>query len=45
MFVSSPQQMTLPRMLFSGLRDQLTPAIAAVAASSLLFSLAFTSVF
>ncbi|WP_316206881.1 MULTISPECIES: ABC transporter permease [unclassified Bradyrhizobium] len=40
-FVSSPQQMTLPRMLYSGLRDQLTPAVAAVAATSLLFSLGF----
>jgi len=31
LFVSSPATLTLPRQLFSGLRDQLTPALIAIA--------------
>ena len=31
LFVSSPSTLTLPRQLFSGLRDQLTPALVAIA--------------
>lgn len=31
LFIASPEQFTLPRQLFSGLRDQLDPSIVAVA--------------
>jgi putative spermidine/putrescine transport system permease protein len=31
LFVSSPATLTLPRQLFSGLRDQVTPALVAIA--------------
>jgi putative spermidine/putrescine transport system permease protein len=31
LFIASPDQFTLPRQLFSGLRDQLDPSIIAVA--------------
>lgn len=31
LFVSAPSQLTLPRQLFSGLRDQVDPAIVAIA--------------
>lgn len=39
LFVSSPDTLTLPRQLFSGLRDQLTPALVAVACLIIIISL------
>ncbi len=38
LFVSSPSTLTLPRQLFSGLRDQLDPALVAVATSLIVVS-------
>lgn len=41
LFVSSPSTKTLPIELYAGLREQLTPAIIAIAALLILFSVAF----
>ena len=38
LFIASPAQFTLPRQLFSGLRDQLDPSIVAVAVMLVLLS-------
>ena len=38
LFIASPAQFTLPRQLFSGLRDQLDPSIVAVAVMLILLS-------
>ena len=40
LFVSGPAQITLPRQLFTGLRDQLDPSIVAIATILIVFSLA-----
>ena len=40
MFIASPAQFTLPRQLFSGLRDQLDPSIIAAATLIILFTTA-----
>ena len=40
LFVSSPSTLTLPRQLFSGLRDQVTPALVAVATVLIFVSIA-----
>lgn len=39
LFVSSPSTLTLPRQLFSGLRDQVTPALVAIATLLIILSL------
>ena len=44
MFIAGPTQITLPRQLFSGLRDQLNPSIVAVAALLLGVSITFMGV-
>lgn len=41
LFVSSPSTKTLPIELYAGLREQLTPAIIAIAALLIVFSVAF----
>ena len=40
LFVSSPETLTLPRQLFSGLRDQVTPALVAIATVLIALSIA-----
>jgi putative spermidine/putrescine transport system permease protein len=40
LFIAGPGQRTLPREMFSGLRDSITPAITAVATIMILFSTA-----
>lgn len=44
LFVSGPAQITLPRQLFTGLRDQLDPSIVAIATILIAFSLALLAV-
>ncbi len=44
LFVSGPAQITLPRQLFTGLRDQLDPSIVAIATILIVFSLALLAV-
>jgi putative spermidine/putrescine transport system permease protein len=44
LFVTGPQQITLPRQLFSGLRNQLDPSIVAVAVLLMAFTLIFMAV-
>ena len=39
LFVSGPAQLTLPRQLFTGLRDQVDPSIVAIASILIAFSL------
>ena len=38
LFIAGPQQRTLPREMFSGLRDSITPALTAVATIMIVFS-------
>ena len=38
LFVGSPEQRTLPRQMFSGIREQISPTITAVATLLIIFS-------
>jgi len=38
LFLTGPEQITLPRQLYSGLRDQLDPSIVAVAVLLMAFT-------
>jgi len=40
LFIAGPEQRTLPREMFSGLRDSITPALTAVATIMIAFSTA-----
>jgi putative spermidine/putrescine transport system permease protein len=40
LLLASPEQWTLPRQMFSGLRDSITPALTAVATLMIVFSTA-----
>lgn len=40
LFISSPHTLTLPRQLFSGLRDQVTPSLVAIASMLIVLSVA-----
>ncbi|MGB0467332.1 MAG: ABC transporter permease [Pontibacterium sp.] len=44
LFTAGPEQRTLPRQMFDGIRENITPAITAVATLLTLFSLALLSV-
>jgi putative spermidine/putrescine transport system permease protein len=39
LFLASPEQRTLPRQMFSGIREQISPTITAVATLLLVFSI------
>lgn len=44
LFLAGPTQRTIPRQMFSGLREQIDPTILAVATLLILFSMAFLTV-
>ena len=44
LFIASPAQFTLPRQLFSGLRDNLDPSIVAIATLLIVVSISLMAV-
>ncbi len=40
LFLAAPEQMTLPRQMFGGIKENISPAIAAAATILILFSIA-----
>ena len=40
LFIAGPDQQTIPRQMWSGIRDQISPAILAVATLLVIFSVA-----
>jgi putative spermidine/putrescine transport system permease protein len=38
LFLAGPEQVTLPRQMFTGIRENITPTIAAVAALLIVFT-------